>query len=388
MRSDYLNLAKKYLQDGEIQEALEFLRFNLEEITMLNHEYRKTLDKIINLSSDLNRLNKNILIGGFPQEEADKEKQIIVRSIFLIIRDLEMERLPIREQEATPMSELPPNRSLLISILKAPLALVKHLSTPKISGKIVYEAPSKMHLWFKELVTIRISHKSLKDAVIKNGLDLSKTKEEDIEISDVMEVALFEVGTQQNFDIQPLNNPEQVLNKKSYTEWQFYISAKRVGKFSLILRVSMKIHIPELGEKKKDIVTWSTAIEVNVGEEIVYDNMQLKNVEWTNSFKKKLKDKVANNELGSVFQDLANHLSIRDTELFNNLVILQTWFNNVGTSQIRGVISHENYFLNYNQVTQGLLNLIDEVGSPRKSETMAIYKEEISRWANSIEHQI
>jgi hypothetical protein len=108
-------------------------------------------------------------------------------------------------------------------------------------------------------------------------------------------------------------------------------------------------------------------------------NISLKDITWNTTFKKQLKGKIASNELGGVFQDLANHLSIRDTELFNDLVLLETWFNNVGRSQQLGTISHENYILDFQHITQCLINLIDRVGSPRKKTTRNVYKEEIEK---------
>jgi hypothetical protein len=261
---------------------------------------------------------------------------------------------------------------------------VKSALTPASIGKIVYQSPSRMRLNHPETVTVRISHKSLKEDILKEGLDAAKTKEGELEISDAMEVALFEAGTQQNFDIFPVNNAEQLLNKTSYTQWHFFLNAKRVGRFSLILRVSMKVHIPDLGEKKKDIVTWSTSIEVDVDGETQMQNVRVRSVKWDEQFKKTLKERIAGNEFGSVFQDLANHLSTCDTELFNTLVVLQTRFNNLGNAQRSGVLSHEEYTVDFNRIAGSLLSLIDEVGSPRKSDAIETYKTTIKDIAEQV----
>ncbi len=140
----------------------------------------------------------------------------------------------------------------------------------------------------------------------------------------------------------------------------------------------MKIHLPELGEKKKDIVTWSSFIEVDVDSEVQMENIPIQNIQWDNIFKKRLKEQIANNDFGSVFQDLANHLSIRDTELFNDLVVLQTRFNHLESVNLMGMLNHQDYSIDYSRIAGSLIRLIDEAGSPRDENGLETYKSQIA----------
>jgi hypothetical protein len=370
MRSDFFNDARVAILQGDIPHALEILFKNLNDKRFGYSLQRNGLFKFKEWYWRYQKFGQ-LAQGG--QNDGNELKRI-QGEMLLLIQQLESEEI-----EHPPMPQAGPTGifETIKSIVTAPLALlpsVKSALTPASVGKIVYQSPSRMRLNHVETVTVRISHKSLKEDILKEGLDAAKTREGELEISDAMEVALFEAGNQQNFDVFPVNTAEQVLNSKSYSTWSFFLNAKRVGKFNLILRVSMKVHLPELGEKKKDIVTWSTSIEVDVDSETQMENIPVRSVKWDGQFIKMLKERIANNDFGIVFQNLANHLSTCDTELFNNLVVLQTRFNNLGTAQQLGVLSYQDYTIDFNRIAGSLLSLIDEVGSPRKSGAIETYK--------------
>lgn len=370
MKKDLLTTARACLLQGDIPEALQILFEYLNDDRFQRSVQKDHLFKINERYWHYLKFGQTAQ-GG--HDDGNEEKRIQGELLMLIQqwKSGEIELSPIPEAAPTGIFEA------IKSIVTAPLALipiVKSALTPARIGKIVYQSPSRMRLNQMELATVRISHKSLKEDVLKEGLDAAKTKEGELEISDAMEVALFEAGPQQNFDIFLVNTPEQVLNSKSYSTWSFFLNAKQVGKFNLILRVSLKVHIPELGEKKKDIVTWSTSIEVDVDSETQMENILVRSVKWDDQFIKTLKERIASNEFGSVFQDLANHLSTWDTELFNTLVVLQTRFNNLGNAQRLGVLSHDEYTVDFNRIAGSLLSLIDEAGSPRKSNAIETYK--------------
>lgn len=389
---DILSRIKSHLTNNQLPQALEILVAWAKLHIAESQEYRALFNDILALSARFNQLQQEAQLGIISAENYALQTKQLTNAILEIVDALESGKIR-REEPSQPKASAPSLIRILTGIITAPVALVtapvilaaqsvkniKSALTPARIGKIVYESPSRMQLNTTAYVTVRISQKSLKEAILKEGLDAAKTKEGELEISDEMEVALFEAEGQQNFDISPWNHAEQVLNKRSYTQWRFSLDAKRVGEFSLILRVSMKVHLPELGEKKRDIVTWSTSIEVDVDGALQMEKIALKDISWNATFKKQLKEKIAQNEFGSVFQNLANHLSIRDTELFNDLVTLETWFNNVGRSQQLGTISYENYTLDFQHIAQCLINLIDRVGSPRKETTRNVYKEEIEK---------
>ena len=380
MKKDLLTTARACLLQGDISETLQILFEHLRE-----ERFQRSgqMDHLFKINDRYQRYQKFGQTAQGGQDDGNEEKRIQGELLMLI------QQLESGEVELSPKPTAAPTGIFdsIKSVVTAPLALIpiiKSALTPASVGKIVYQSPSRMRLNHVETITVRISHKSLKEDILKEGLDATKTKEGELEISDAMEVALFEAGNQQNFDIFPVNNAEQLLNKTSYTQWHFFLNAKRVGRFSLILRVSMKVHIPDLGEKKKDIVTWSTSIEVDVDSETQMENIPVRSVKWDGQFIKTLKERIANNEFGSVFQDLANHLSTRDTELFNDLVLLQTRFNNLGNAQRLGVLSHQDYMIDFNRIAGNLLNLIDEVGSPRKSDAIETYKTTLKEIAEQV----
>lgn len=391
MINNTANEIRTYVTNNQLPQALETLvewaKLHIAE----RQEYRDLFNYILALSARFNQLQQEAQHGIINAENHALQTSQLSNEILEIVDALESGKLR-REKPSQPKASTPSLLRILTGIITAPVALVtapiilaaqsvkniKSALTPARIGKILYESPSKMRLNQSEQVTVRISHKSLKEEVLKKGLDAAKTKEGALEISDVMEVALFEAAGQQNFHIFPLNNTEQLLNKKSYTEWRFILNAKRVGKFHLILRVSMKVHLPELGEKKKDIVTWSSSIEVDVDSEVQMENIPIQNIQWDNTFKKRLKEQIANNDFGSVFRDLANHLSIRDSELFNDLVVLQTRFNHLESVNLMGMLNHQDYSIDYSRIAGSLIRLIDEAGSPRDENGLETYKSQIA----------
>lgn len=376
MANHYLHTARTALRQGNLPDAFMILFEYLQDERFQHTVQREFLHKLMDRYASYHA-DRSLQAQGGPTDSIDEGKRI-ESELWRLIEALESKEM---EQIPTPAAAPGGIIRILISIVTAPLALIPMAQSAIASsriGKILYESPSKMRLNQSERVSVRISHKSLKEEVLKKGLDAAKTKEGELEISDVMEVALFEATGQQNFHIFPLNNAEQVLNKKSYTEWRFILTAKRVGKFPLILRVSMKVHLPELGEKKKDIVTWSSSIEVDVDSEVQMGNIPIQNIQWDNTFKKRLKEQIANNDFGSVFQDLANHLSIRDTELFNDLVVLQTRFNHLESVNLMGMLNHQDYSIDYSRIANSLIRLIDESGSPRDENGLKTYKSQIA----------
>jgi len=105
--------------------------------------------------------------------------------------------------------------------------------------------------------------------------------------------------------------------------------------------------------------------------------IQLKNIEWNKKLENKLKKQLGDNKLSEVFQDLANYLSITDTRLFNDLVLLQSRFNSSFESQVLGLMSQPDYSVNSTQIISALTKLIDTVGNP---------KEHIEEYRKAIEH--
>lgn len=381
---DILPIIKSLVANGQLPQALEIFEEWAKLHIAERQEYRDLFKGILALNSRLYQLRREVQGGIISAEDYALQTNRLSNEILEIVDALESGKLR-REESSQPKASAPSLLRILTGIITAPVILaaqsvesIRSALTPTRIGKILYESPSKMRLNQSEQVTVRISQKSLQEEVLKKGLDADKTKEGALEISDVMEVALFEAAGQQNFHIFPLNNAEQVLNKKSYTEWRFILTAKRVGKFSLILRVSMKVHLPELGEKKKDIVTWSSSIEVAVDSEVQMGNIPIQNIQWDNTFKKRLKEQIANNDFSSVFRDLANHLSIRDSELFNDLVVLQTRFNHLESVNLMGMLNHQDYSIDYSRIAGSLIRLIDEAGSPRDENGLKTYKSQIA----------
>jgi len=113
-------------------------------------------------------------------------------------------------------------------------------------GKIIFNPPSLMTVGKEERVEVRISKDiNTNLSIAMKGRGIAQT--ELIKVSSFMKVRL----SGNDFTITSLNEPEQVIEAKKYTEWAWDIFPNKSGDKILHLHVTLRIKLPD-GEEKKD----------------------------------------------------------------------------------------------------------------------------------------
>ncbi len=122
-------------------------------------------------------------------------------------------------------------------------------------GSILYQIPEEMELEKDTKCIVRIA---FEEAVLRKELDISEeTVIKSIKVSQLMEVELIDPLTTENFQIRSINEQEQIIDKTDFTQWLFYVKAKKAGKFPLFLKVTV-IELIYGKERKKEIVLEET----------------------------------------------------------------------------------------------------------------------------------
>ncbi len=123
------------------------------------------------------------------------------------------------------------------------------------NGSILYQIPDKMNLGEDSKCVVRIAFNT---TILRKELDISDdTTIKSIKVSPVMEVELLDPLTTENFQIRAINETEQIIDKQDFTQWLFYVKAKKEGKFPLFLKVTV-IELLYGKERKKEIVLEET----------------------------------------------------------------------------------------------------------------------------------
>jgi len=125
-------------------------------------------------------------------------------------------------------------------------------------GRIAFNPPERMKVGIKERIEVRISKDP--DADIVSALTGQGVPQiEEIKVYEFMKVKL----TGEEFDIDPLNEEEQIIGPQGYTEWAWEVLPRKSGEKFLHLHVSLRIKIP-FGEKTKDHPVMDKAILVKI----------------------------------------------------------------------------------------------------------------------------
>ncbi len=247
-------------------------------------------------------------------------------------------------------------------------------------GKIVCSIP-RMFQWNRvNTVVVRISRADLADSILESGLEDSNLEKSEIELGRVMVVEIFEPSSDKSFEIVPLNNIEQVidLSKDEYKEWEYHVKPLQKGFFTLVIRVSIVKKVSGLGAKKEDLIVWCKEVEVvieNANDAI--DSIAF-GQSWSNEKAMQLKEKLAKNKFGVVFQDLANILQFQDVALFNRLVALQVRWHQLENDNSEGLLEYEEWATDQTGITKALLILIDMLDAQGNISKIAAYKAELA----------
>jgi hypothetical protein len=122
----------------------------------------------------------------------------------------------------------------------------------KKEGKVLYHIPGMMKVHFWTRCTVRLAWEEL---VLREGLQIPESEQtiESIRLGKIMQVALGEGSDRGKFEINPLSSEEQFIEEGEFTEWLFDVKPLQLGRFPLVLKISL-IQVIEGKERKKDLV--------------------------------------------------------------------------------------------------------------------------------------
>ena len=127
------------------------------------------------------------------------------------------------------------------------------------TGLIAYNPPSEMRVGDTETVEVRISENLAVD--IEDALEgIGPVITESIPVGTAMRVKLFGDA----FEITSMSTTEQVVVGSSFTEWKFDVTPTESGEQSLVLLVSVVVHIENSSSVTKDIPVIERQISVSV----------------------------------------------------------------------------------------------------------------------------
>ncbi len=235
---EIIKTLKTYIGEG-VETALDFLEKILDHSSSRYNDY-------IQIKSRYNSLQRELLLGVIDHGTYDISRNNISKALLLLAEEITDKDL-IPEGGAAPQEE-------------------------DKRGEILYNVPDVMQISHEQKCAVRIAFdiSNLKQDWEESPEDVIKS----IRVSEIMAVSLLNVDeSDPPFAIRTFSETVQFLDKDDFTEWVFYVKPLKLGRFPLILRVSV-IEMINNKEYKKDIVleeeiTVQTE-EVREVEEVVY----------------------------------------------------------------------------------------------------------------------
>ncbi len=208
-------------------------------------------DDYILLASRYRELNERLIRGTLTNEEAQVEFNKLSEAILAFISALEEADL----QEQAPEEQ-----------------------TEKGMGKLLYRIPDVMEHLKEEkcLVRIAFDKATLMEELTGEASDVVK----DIRIAEVMGAELIDPNEEKAFAIRTFTEAVQFLDEAAYTEWLFYVKPLLVGRFPLLLKISV-VEILDGKERKRQVIL-EESVEVTTepvpvhGEELKSSGLVIK----------------------------------------------------------------------------------------------------------------
>lgn len=215
---EIIKTLKNYIAEG-VETALDFLEKILDHNAPRYNDY-------IQIKSRYNSLQRELLLGVLDHGTYDISRNNISKALLLLAEEITEKDL-IPEGGAKPQEE-------------------------DKRGEVLYNVPDLMQLNREEKCTVRIAFEA---EIVKRDWEAS---EEDviksIRVSEIMAVSLLNVDENDPpFVIRTLSETVQFVDKDDFTEWIFYVKPLKIGRFPLVMRVSV-IEMINNKEYKKDIV--------------------------------------------------------------------------------------------------------------------------------------
>jgi hypothetical protein len=215
---EIIKTLKTYIGEG-VEAALEYLEQVLAHDSMRYNDF-------IQIKSRFNSLQRELLLGVLDHSTYDISRNNISKALLLLAEEIAEKDL-IPEGGAKTQEE-------------------------DKRGEILYNVPDLMQLGHEEKCAVRIAFEleQLKHDWEASPEDVIKS----IRVSEIMAVSLLNVDENDPpFTIRSFSETVQFLDKDEFTEWVFYVKPIKLGRFPLVLRVSV-IEMINNKEYKKDIV--------------------------------------------------------------------------------------------------------------------------------------
>ena len=230
---EIIKTLKNYIAEG-VETALDFLEKILDHNASRYNDY-------IQIKSRYNSLQRELLLGVLDHGTYDISRNNISKALLLLAEEITEKDL-IPEGGAKPQEE-------------------------DKRGEVLYNVPDLMQLNREEKCTVRIAFEA---EIVKRDWEAS---EEDviksIRVSEIMAVSLLNIDENDPpFVIRTLSETVQFVDKDDFTEWIFYVKPLKIGRFPLVMRVSV-IEMINNKEYKKDIVLEE---EITVETEVAPQN--------------------------------------------------------------------------------------------------------------------
>ncbi|HRK28574.1 MAG TPA: TIR domain-containing protein [Chitinophagales bacterium] len=123
-------------------------------------------------------------------------------------------------------------------------------------GKVLYLVPGIMEVQKKYPCFIRIAPEDIDLKTLKERLkNVDEAVIENIRIDSIMKAEIIDDTDGEAFDIDRIGELEQPIEEESYTEWRYNITPLKQGTYSLCIKVSVMLRVPDLGKFVfKDVV--------------------------------------------------------------------------------------------------------------------------------------
>lgn len=155
-------------------------------------------------------------------------------------------------------------------------ALVSAALTQLEQGRLAFNPPSEMTVGQTERVTVRIAKEAGADNIGVGMAGVGEATVEPIKVGTFMKARLQGQG----FDIQPLNNEEQIVAGDTFTEWQWDVTPREAGPHKLSLLVTVRINVPDMGEEQRDFPVKDAVVNVRVTPGVATQRFMQDNWTW------------------------------------------------------------------------------------------------------------
>lgn len=245
--SDLVNEVKGMIAKDDTLEAIRFVRNHLPENS-------PKYDLLILLERRYESVVEDVLKGIISADNEMLEKNKVSHNLMDFLNILKEE--DFSEDAATSAAEEERTEETA--------------AKPEVRvGKTLYQIPNKMQLQ-EEVeckVWIAFDLETILQEVEKTDTDAVR----DIRISNVMGVELFVHNNSDAFEISTYDSTEQIIEKGLPTEWTFYVTPLKEGKYPLILRISVievvdgeKVHKTKVLREVVQIVTEAEPLEEGI----------------------------------------------------------------------------------------------------------------------------